>query len=150
MKAYGANIVVNDEYLRGHEFQRLISDLPKPKLALNATGGGTVTEFVRILGDGGVLVTYGGMSRQPIQVPASPFIFKDITLKGFWLTKWIATHSIEERKEMVNKVVKFIQDKKLTLFMRNFKFPDFFKALDESQKERKDRKIVLIMDPDAK
>jgi len=146
LKGYGANIVVTEEYLKGHEFQRLISDLPKPKLALNATGGSSATELARNLGEGGVLVTYGGMSRQPIVLPTGPFIFKDIALRGFWFSRWIATHSIEERTAMVDKVVKFIQDKQLTLWLERVKFTDFAAALEKSQKEKKDRKIVLIMD----
>ncbi len=32
------------------------------------------------------MVTYGGMSMQPIPVPSPLLIFKDIRLRGFWLT----------------------------------------------------------------
>eukprot|EP00955_Chlamydomonas_euryale_P105204 365621-Chlamydomonas_euryale.AAC.16 len=35
-------------------------------------------------------VTYGGMSMQPVPVPTSLLIFKDITFKGFWLTGGLA------------------------------------------------------------
>ncbi|KAL6063745.1 enoyl-[acyl-carrier-protein] reductase, mitochondrial-like [Balamuthia mandrillaris] len=49
MKGYGAYIVVPPENLGTAQFQRLISDLPKPKLALNCVGGPTATEMVRVL-----------------------------------------------------------------------------------------------------
>ena len=32
------------------------------------------------------MVTYGGMSAQPIPMPAPLLIFKDIRMRGFWLT----------------------------------------------------------------
>lgn len=50
MKAYGAYMVVGDDYIRTREFRDLISDLPKPKLALNCVGGETATEMSRLLG----------------------------------------------------------------------------------------------------
>lgn len=49
IKAYGGFIVVDENYLRSFEFRRLISDLPKPKLALNGAGGITATEMARLL-----------------------------------------------------------------------------------------------------
>ena len=35
---------------------------------------------------GGVHVTYGGLGRAPLAVPASALIFKNISLRGFWLS----------------------------------------------------------------
>jgi len=48
------------------------------------------------------MVTYGGMSRQPIIIPTSSLIFKDVRLTGFWMTRWNATHSLEERQKMLD------------------------------------------------
>ncbi len=50
LKRYGAHIAVTEAYVRTPQFKRLISDLPAPKLALNATGGRSATELVRFLG----------------------------------------------------------------------------------------------------
>ncbi|KHJ43726.1 hypothetical protein D918_06231 [Trichuris suis] len=36
----------------------------------------------------GKLVTYGGMSKKPLQIPTGVFIFKGIELHGYWLTLW--------------------------------------------------------------
>ncbi len=39
--------------------------------------------------DGGTLVTYGGMSMQPVTASTAAMIFKDITFRGFWLSgRW--------------------------------------------------------------
>lgn len=59
------------------------------KLGLNCVGGGAVAEMSKVMTrQSGVIVTYGAMSRRPLTVPASPLIFQDLTLKGFWLTAW--------------------------------------------------------------
>ena len=39
-------------------------------------------------GGGGVMVTYGGMSRKPVSVATSHLIFKQIQLRGFWMGQW--------------------------------------------------------------
>lgn len=44
--------------------------------------------MLRHLDSKGVLVTYGGMSREPVTVPTSALIFKDLTVKGYWMTRW--------------------------------------------------------------
>lgn len=48
--------------------------------------------LIRNLENGGVMVTYGGMSREPVTVPTSTFIFKNTTLCGFWMNKWFYTN----------------------------------------------------------
>ena len=35
---------------------------------------------------GGTVVTYGGMSMQPVSIPTSLLIFKDLQFRGFWLS----------------------------------------------------------------
>jgi len=32
------------------------------------------------------VVTYGGMSQQPVNIPTSLLIFKDLHFRGFWLS----------------------------------------------------------------
>ena len=49
---------------------------PAPKLGLNCVGGKNASEVIRKLGPKGVLVTYGGMAREPVTIPTSLLIFK--------------------------------------------------------------------------
>ncbi|XP_042100390.1 enoyl-[acyl-carrier-protein] reductase, mitochondrial isoform X7 [Ovis aries] len=42
---------------------------------------------------GGTMVTYGGMAKQPVIASASQLIFKDLKLRGFWLSQWKKDHS---------------------------------------------------------
>lgn len=34
------------------------------------------------------MVTYGGMSKEPVTIPTSLLIFKNLTCTGFWMSKW--------------------------------------------------------------
>lgn len=44
--------------------------------------------MLRHLEKKGVMVTYGGMSREPVTIPTSALIFKDLSIKGYWMTRW--------------------------------------------------------------
>lgn len=52
--------------------------------------GPVVNEMVKwmISDKKSVMVTYGGMSKMPIQIGTAPFIFRDLSLTGFWMTAW--------------------------------------------------------------
>jgi len=145
LKAYGGYMVVSEDYMVTPPFRRLLTDLPKPKLALNAVGGPSATEIARLLHDQGTMVTYGGMSRKPVTVPTSQFIFKDITLKGFWLTRWIEQHSSQERKKMLDTLFDFIRGGKLKLWMETVEFGQFPYALQKVKDPQRGRKVVLKM-----
>jgi trans-2-enoyl-CoA reductase len=146
MKAYGAYVVVTDDKLGTPEFQRLISDLPKPKLALNCVGGQSATEIARLLQNDGTMVTYGGMSRKPVQVPTSLLIFKNIQLRGFWLSRWVEQHSTEERMQMINTCWDLVKNKQLRMWMERHSFhTDVFSALKRATESQRNRKVLLVM-----
>ena len=42
--------------------------------------------MLKMLAKSGTLVTYGAMAKQPVSVPAPLLIFKDLRLRGFWIS----------------------------------------------------------------
>lgn len=90
------------------------NSLKKPLLALNCVGGKSALSLVRNLRNNGVLVTYGGMSREPLTVPTSVFIFKNISLRGFWMTQWHKNNSnTSAQKDMYEDLFDLIRQGKL-------------------------------------
>lgn len=87
------------------------------------------------------------MSRQPITFPTSSLIFNDVSLRGFWLSKWVQEHSDAERKTMLAELTKLIENKQLVFKTQTFKFAEYKRALEAALEpvplER--RKIVLTM-----
>uniref|UniRef100_A0A8C4J3A2 Enoyl-[acyl-carrier-protein] reductase, mitochondrial n=1 Tax=Dromaius novaehollandiae TaxID=8790 RepID=A0A8C4J3A2_DRONO len=88
LMSLGADHVITEEMLRKPDMKDLFKSIPKPRLALNCVGGKSTTEMLRHLQPKGTVVTYGGMAKQPVMVPVSAFIFKDVKLRGFWMTQW--------------------------------------------------------------
>ncbi|XP_067010662.1 enoyl-[acyl-carrier-protein] reductase, mitochondrial [Anabrus simplex] len=108
LKDLGATYVFTEEEVRAIDlFKKAI--LPKPRLALNCVGGKNALEMMRHLDQRGTMVTYGGMSRQPVSIPTSSLIFKDIRVFGFWMTRWSTVHeSSPERVDMLDDIVQMM------------------------------------------
>lgn len=87
----------------------------KPLLALNCVGGLATLPLAACLDHNGKLVSYGGMSKMPMQVPVGPLIFKSIELHGFWISKWTTDpNNQEERFKMLDFLTRLMKEGKLT------------------------------------
>jgi trans-2-enoyl-CoA reductase len=99
----GAAAVVEEAEVGSKLFQTL--GLPAPKLAFNAVGGESSLRLAKTLAQGGTIVTYGGLSKQPLQLPTPKLIFGDIEARGFWLNTWTQEHGPATRAAAVDKVL---------------------------------------------
>ncbi|XP_062406520.1 enoyl-[acyl-carrier-protein] reductase, mitochondrial [Sardina pilchardus] len=88
LKAMGADYVLTEEELHRTGLGHILQEVPQPRLGLNCVGGLSGGLVLAHLDSGGTLVTYGGMAKKPLQIPAKSLIFKNISLKGFWMTQW--------------------------------------------------------------
>lgn len=74
--------------------------------------------MARHLGSNAHLVSYGAMSKEPLSLPTSLFIFKGLTCHGFWQSKWYKEKSREEREALIRDLVELIvQGKVRTLHL---------------------------------
>ncbi|EDW74553.2 uncharacterized protein Dwil_GK21344 [Drosophila willistoni] len=100
LQCLGATAILTEEEIRTSDIFKT-GKLKRPKLAFNCVGGKSATEVSRHLDNSGVMVTYGGMSREPVTVATGPLIFKDIAFRGFWMTRWSKeNYDTPERKQM--------------------------------------------------
>ena len=61
------------------------------RLAIDAVGGGATERLAQALAPGGTVVVYGAMSGEAAKVSAASLIFRDVTVRGFWLASWFRT-----------------------------------------------------------
>jgi len=142
----GGDINVTEDIFQTYEMIEILKELPAPKLALNCVGGEITADMCRLLAPGGTLVSYGNMSMKPIVVPEDVVAYKQLKLKGFWMSKWNETHTKEERSEMIEDIVSQIRNKQLSFFYEMHDFDDFDHALKVSQTPFQFRKVVLNID----
>ncbi|KAG6537564.1 hypothetical protein ZIOFF_002658 [Zingiber officinale] len=72
----GADKVFTESQLEVKNVKSLLGDLPEPALGFNCVGGNAASLVLKFLRHGGTMVTYGGMSKKPVFVSTSSFIFK--------------------------------------------------------------------------
>src|SRR3979411_2132485 len=87
IKAIGGDVVLVDGPDLG---KRVAVETGKAPIAL-AVDGVADTSTMNLLGclaEKGVLVFYSSVSGKPSIVPATHFIFRDISMRGFWLANW--------------------------------------------------------------
>lgn len=109
LRCLGAAEILTEEELRT---TKIFKDeiFKKPKLALNCVGGKNALEMSRHLDNQGIMVTYGGMSREPVLVPTASLIFKDLQFSGFWMTRWTKQNAqSSKRGEMFSELFGLIE-----------------------------------------
>lgn len=92
------------------------------------------------------MVTYGGMAKQPVTASVSLLIFKDLKLRGFWLSQWKKNHSPDEFKMLILILCNLIRQGQLTApAWSGIPLQDYQQALEASMKPFVSSKQILIM-----
>ncbi|KAL3882262.1 hypothetical protein ACJMK2_028624 [Sinanodonta woodiana] len=149
LKDLGATHVVTEEFTRLPEMRDLIKTLETPpKLALNGVGGKSATELIRHIGQKGVMVTYGGMAKQPVTIPIGALIFKEVSAVGFWNSKWNAENKNNPAKEkMLEELCEMIKDCKLMPPKSDLlPLTKYQEAVASAMEGYKGQKKVFVMD----
>ena len=112
----GATKVITEEELQGREVRDQIKEWTnggreEVKVGLNCVGGKPATALAKFLSPGATMVTYGAMSKQPVILPASLLIFKEISFNGFWVSKWSDRHP-DQKKQTVDDVLRLTREGK--------------------------------------
>lgn len=142
----GASYVLTEEEFKGAEAKSIWKKHGQPKLALNCVGGKSTLYLASVLAEKGKLVSYGGMSKRPLEIPVGPMIFKQIELHGYWMTRWNADEKNEKER---TKMLEY-----LTNLMKNGKFKhadcevnklnDYEKALSKSLEGYSKKQIFVF------
>lgn len=132
LKKLGADEVFAESQLVLKNVKSLLVNVPEPHLGFNCVGGDAATLVLKFLRQGGTMVTYGGMAKKPVTVSTSSFIFKDLSLRGFWLQKWMSSDKTEECRGMIDYLLSLVRARKLTYEMELIPFDEFHTALDNA------------------
>ena len=56
----------------------------------DAVAGAATGRLAACVSHGGVVVNYGLMSGQPCEIASADVLFRDVSLRGFWYTRWLS------------------------------------------------------------
>jgi mitochondrial enoyl-[acyl-carrier protein] reductase / trans-2-enoyl-CoA reductase len=88
LQALGADHVFIDDDA-GLASAREVLGGANAELAFNAVGGESALRLMKLLRESGTHITYGAMGRKPITLPNGLLIFRDIQVRGLWVSRWI-------------------------------------------------------------
>jgi trans-2-enoyl-CoA reductase len=143
VKALGADVVLVDGPNLAKEVASATGD-NLPKLAIDAIGGAATDRLAASVAMGGTLVNYGLMSGEPCQISATSFVFRDVTLKGFWLARWFRNAKPEQQMAVFGQITKYIVEGKLqTKIHAEYPVSDIKHAIAAAAEGGRDGKILV-------
>ena len=114
-------------------------------LALDPVGGDTFTRLVDSLGQSGTLVVYGALSGRYATLNTPMTIFKDIRIRGFWLSKWLETASMEDKKNTFGQIVPLIVKGTLRANVDSrFTIAEIKKAVSRAAEDGRNGKVLIV------
>ncbi len=144
VKAIGGDVVLvdgDDIYKRAKE----ATGGAAIRLGIDAVGGAATDRLASCLTEGGTLVNYGMMSGEPCQLSPRYFVFKDVTVKGFWLAKWFRTSTREQQTALYGELTKWIATGKLHASIHaTYDVSDIKVAVAAAHSGGRDGKILIV------
>ena len=107
VKAIGGDVVLID----GPDLaKRVAAETGKAPIALAVDGVGdtSTTNLLGCLGEKAVHVFYSMISGKPSIVPATHLIFRDISMRGFWLANWFKDAKPHQITEMYDRLTPLV------------------------------------------
>jgi len=113
-------------------------------LAFNSVGGDSALGLLKLLKEGGSHITYGAMSRRPVTVPNGPLIFRDIIVRGLWITRWIEKAPIAEVRRIYAELAEKVAAGSVLQKVDSLHdIKDFRTALDRLEERDRDGKVLF-------
>ena len=143
LKKLGADAVVVDGPDLAQRVESETGGTPI-KLGIDAVGGPAIGRLTDCVGEGGTVVNYGLLSGQACEINAFNFVFRDITLKGFWLAKLMREMSFEQIQAMYERLAQRLIDGTIHVGIEaSYSLDKVADAMAHAKKESRGGKIQL-------
>ena len=147
VKAAGGDVVVVD----GEGLAKRVAEATGDaaiRLGIDAVGGNATDNLASCLAIGGTLVNYGMMSGEACQVGAASFVFRDVTLRGFWLALWFRKATPERQAAVFGEIARMISTGKLkTRIHATFDIVNIKDAVAAAAAGERSGKILVVPKP---
>jgi NADPH:quinone reductase-like Zn-dependent oxidoreductase len=144
LKNLGVSEIINTEtedlLTRVHE----ITEGKGIEVCFEAVGGKIGGLALQTLKTGGKMLIYGLLSLENSYFDNSSMIFKNLSVKGFWLTSWLAQVSNEVRKQMKDEVFTLLSGQLTFKIDGRYALKDVQKAVIHAQNPGRKGKILIV------
>lgn len=144
LKALGLTEVINVETENLAARVKQITDGVGVACVLDAVGGHTATEALTCLAKAGTMIIYGLMSMQDPTINAGLLIFRELTIKGFWLTDWMRRVDSQTRQDVAQNVVRLLASGKIQLPVEaSYPLDQITEATEHAERPGRRGKILI-------
>ena len=140
----GATVIINEKTENIFKAVKAATNGAMVNAAFDAVGGELGDKVLNSLQSGGKMLVYGLLSLQPIPLNSGLLIFKNLTVKGFWLTTWFTGLSGNERRSIVPKILGMLTEQTLKADVEaEYSIDDIVEAIEHMEKQGRKGKILL-------
>lgn len=112
--------------------------------AIDSVGGRASGALLALLGNGGVLVSFGALTGEPMQLSPADLIFKQATVKGFWGSKASQALPPGDRRRLVGELLQRALAGELRLPVDAiYDLADIARAVEASLRPARSGKVLL-------
>src|ERR1700741_381047 len=143
VRQWGGNGVVLQGDNLGKDIEEALGG-KKLSLVLDTVGGTPVGELATSLKTGGSIVLYALQSGQFPVIAPRDFIYRGLSLHGFWLINWIRNAPRAEIQEIYQKLGDLVADGSLSAVVEHvYPLEQFKEAFQQSLKSNRGGKILF-------
>jgi trans-2-enoyl-CoA reductase len=115
-------------------------------LAIDAVGGSGTQRLARCVDDKGVVVNYGLLSGEPCAIDGRETVFRDVTLRGFWLRRWFTETPPAEIGKLYARLAALVEEGTLKVEVEQvYPLAKIKDAVAHAAREGRAGKILLEM-----
>jgi len=117
----------------------------KVRLALDAVGGSATDRLAQSVAVGATVVNYGAMSGEACKVAPGSFVFRNVTLRGFWLAFWFRQATVAQQMALYGDLAQRIVRGELSArVQRTFPLAQVQDAVAVAASGGRDGKVLLV------
>ena len=144
LMAIGATHVINTETEKMPKSVLAVTDGKGVKAVFDAVGGTLGARALASLAVGGTMHVFGLLSLENLPLNSGLMIFKNLTIKGFWLTTYLESLSKEQREKAFIEVLGGLASSDLKLDIEaTYPLSKIKEALAHYEREGRTGKIIL-------
>ncbi|MCU4417087.1 zinc-binding dehydrogenase [Acinetobacter bereziniae] len=144
MNALGIeNVVATDQADWKQQVKAIHADQPL-MAGVDSIGGKASGEILALLSENSVLVSFGSMTGELMQISSGDLIFKQAVVKGFWASVVNKQLSKERKKALIVELLTLAAQKKLVLPVEGiFSFDQIKQAASKATQGARQGKVLL-------
>ena len=147
LKKLGATAVINTETEDLVKRVRELTDRQGVHYVFDAVAGELGGLALECLARRGTLLVFGALSLQPLALNSGTLIFRELTVRSFWLTTWFPALSSADKQRISQEVLGMLTRQQLkTNVEATYPLREVAKAVAHADSPGRDGKVLLVME----